>query len=308
MNTSDGFPGLEAAGRGQLVLIVDGHALAYRAYHAIQKLTSPVGEPTNAIFGFIKMAMRMRDQVKPTHGLVAWDGGLDEQRMAALPQYKAQRPEMPEALRVQLDPCVEWLDAWGMTSCRQDGVEADDWIATMADQAVRSGAQVVIASPDKDFLQLVGPDIRILGVNDQAGMLLDEAAVQAKSGVLPKQIVDWLSLVGDNVDNIPGVPGVGPKTAAKLLGQFGSIDGIFTRLDQVESATLRDRLAGCEDRVRMNQKLVRLNKNLANRFALKDLELKPADNLRLKVLYGKWGFKRLLQDLEPAGPMQARLF
>ena len=141
------------------LLIVDGHAYAYRAFHAIRELRAPSGEPTNAIFGFIKMLTKMRAALSPSHLIVVWDGGLSAERTAALPEYKAQRPEMPVDLGKQIDQIVAYLEAVGLTSFCRDGVEADDYIACVARRAARAGMDVVIASSDKDFMQLVSPRI-----------------------------------------------------------------------------------------------------------------------------------------------------
>ena len=207
------------------LLIVDGHAYAYRAFHAIRDLRSPDGRPTNAIYGFVKMLAKMRAAVEPTHLMVVWDGGLSAERVARLPEYKAQRPEMPDDLKPQLDEIVEYLKAAGIASFCGDGVEADDYIACLARRAADAGMTVVIASSDKDFMQLVSARVGLLNPNDKSETVWTDEQVRAKAGVEPSQIVDWLSLMGDTVDNIPGVPGVGPKTAADLLNQFGSVAG-----------------------------------------------------------------------------------
>ena len=192
------------------LLIVDGHAYAYRAFHAIRQLSSPTGAPTNAIYGFIKMLGKLQAQLAPSHVLVVWDGGLAAERMAEHPEYKAQRPSMPDALEQQMTGIVSYLEAAGIASLCRDGVEADDWIAAIALRAAPE-VPVVIASSDKDFMQLVSPQIGLMNPNDKSEKVWSADEVRAKTGVEPCQIVDWLSLIGDAVDNIPGVPGVGPK-------------------------------------------------------------------------------------------------
>ncbi len=204
------------------LLLVDGHAYAYRAFHAIRDLSSPAGQPTNAIFGFVKAVLGLSSSLAPTHLAVVWDGGLASERLALLPEYKAQRPPMPAALAAQLDGMVAWLEASRIVSFCQDGVEADDAIATLACREASDRARVVIASADKDFMQLVSPRIGLLNPNDKTVRIWSAEDVVAKTGVTPDQVVDWLCLVGDAVDNIPGVPGVGAKTASALLGEFGS--------------------------------------------------------------------------------------
>jgi DNA polymerase-1 len=290
------------------LLIIDGHAYAYRAFHAIRELRSPDGQPTNAIYGFVKMLAKMQAAVKPTHLMVVWDGGLSAERMAALPEYKAQRPDMPEDLKPQLDGMVSYLKAAGVASFCGAGVEADDYIACLTRHATAARMAVVIASADKDFMQLVAPQVGLLNPNDKTEAIWSDEQVRAKAGVRPEQIVDWLSLMGDSVDNIPGVPGVGPKTAADLLNQFGSIDGLFERLDAVKSEKLRAALRAAENAVRRNRKLVRLQDDLPCEFAPAELAGKPADVERLRELYGRWGFKGMLAALaEPAREQQAIL-
>jgi DNA polymerase-1 len=277
------------------LLIVDGHAYAYRAFHAIRHLTSPTGAPTNAIYGFIKMLDKMRAGLNPSHALVVWDGGLAAERMAEHPEYKAQRPPMPADLEQQLDGIVRYLEAAGITSLCRDGVEADDWIAALARGACEE-AMVIIASSDKDFMQLVSPRIGLLNPNDKTEKIWGAEEVRAKTGVEPAQIVDWLALIGDGVDNIPGVPGVGPKTATDLLQQFGSVDALYARLPEVKSERLRSSLAGAEAIVRRNQRLVRLREEQPP-LVLADAAIRPAQIDRLRGLYADWGFKTMLAQL-----------
>lgn len=306
------------------LLIVDGHAYAYRAFYAIRELRSPTGAPTNAIFGFVKMLAKMRAALLPTHLIVVWDGGLSAERTTAWPGYKAQRPEMPAELGVQMDEIVHYLAAAGVASFCRDGVEADDYIACLATRfAGRADFEVVIASADKDFMQLVTSDtemgdewqvasdkkdsdpvmrhagrIGLLNPHDKTETVWAAEQVRAKTGVEPSQIVDWLALVGDGVDNIPGVPGVGPKTAAELLKQFGSVTALYRRLDEVKSERLRTALGAAADDVRRNVELVRLKDDLPCKFSPDDLAVKPADAGRLAELFGRWGFRTMPAELE----------
>ncbi len=312
------------------LLIVDGHAYAYRAFYAIRGLRSPCeigaseavgespglisrGKPTNAIYGFVKMLAKMRAAIGPTHLMVVWDGGLSTERTAVLPEYKAQRPPMPDDLEPQLDEIVSYLKAAGVASFCRDGVEADDYIACLARRAADAGMAVVIASSDKDFMQLVSArlparsendlppgGVGLLNPNDKSETVWTDGQVRAKTGVEPSQIVDWLSLTGDSVDNIPGVPGVGPKTAADLLNQFGSVAELFRRLDEVKSERVRGALRESADAVRRNRELVRLRDDLPCDFSPADLAEKPADAGRLRELFARWGFKGMLAALEGA--------
>jgi DNA polymerase-1 len=286
------------------LLIIDGHAYAYRAFHAIRELRAPDGQPTNAIYGFVKMLAKMRAAIAPTHLIVVWDGGLSAERIAALPEYKAQRPEMPDDLRPQLDHIIGWLQAASIASFCGEGVEADDYIACLARHASDAGMTVVIASADKDFMQLVSPCVGLLNPNDKSETVWTDEQVRNKTGVEPSQIVDWLSLMGDNVDNIPGVPGVGPKTAADLLNRFGALKNLFARLDEVKSEKLRAALRGSADVVRRNRDLVRLRDDLSCKFSPAEMVEKPADAGRLRELYQRWGFKGLLAAL--GGPQDGQ--
>ena len=279
------------------LLIVDGHAYAYRAFHAIRELRSPGGQPTNAIYGFVKMLAKMRGEVEPTHLVVVWDGGLSAERLAALPEYKAQRPEMPADLKPQLDEIVSYLQAARIASVCLEGVEADDYIAGLARRAADAGTSVVIASADKDFMQLVSGRIGLLNPNDKTEAIWTDQQVREKTGVTPAQVVDWLSLTGDNVDNIPGVTGVGPKTAAELLNRFGSADALYGALSEVKSDKLRANLGAAQNAVRRNRELVRLRDDLPDTFSPAALAEQPADTARLRELYRRWGFKSLLAAL-----------
>ena len=280
------------------LLIVDGHAYAYRAFFAIRELRSPDGKPTNAIYGFIKMLSKMRSGLAPTHQIVVWDGGLSAERVAALPEYKAHRPEMPENLRPQLDGMASYLKAAGIASFQREDVEADDYIACLARRATQAEMSVVIASADKDFMQLVSPQIGLLNPNDKSEAVWTDEQVRAKAGVPPSQIVDWLALMGDAVDNIPGVPGVGPKTAASLLNQFGSVAALLGRLEEVKPEKLRESLRRSAAALRRNMSLVRLDENLPCDFAPENFLEKPADAARLAGLFRQWGFNGLLKALE----------
>jgi DNA polymerase-1 len=284
------------------LLIIDGHAYAYRAFHAIRNLRSPSGRPTNAIYGFVKMLAKMRSAIEPTHLIVVWDGGLSAERVSVLPGYKAQRPPMPDDLRLQLDEIVGYLKAAGVASFCREGVEADDYIACLARRAADAGMAVVIASSDKDFMQLVSARIGLLNPNDKSGAVWTDEQVRVKSGVEPSQVVDWLSLTGDSVDNIPGVSGVGPKTAAELLKQFGSVARLYAQLDEVKPEKLRAALRDAAGVVRRNRELVNLRDGLPCEFSPGELAERPADARQLRELYRGWGFKGMLAALEGSAP------
>ncbi len=282
------------------LLIIDGHAFAYRAFYGIRGLTSPSGRPTNAIYGFINMLSKLEAKVLPTHAVVVWDGGLDAERVEELDDYKGERDPMPDDMEVQLDSMVEYLEAEGWASVCDDGIEADDRIGQLAKRAEAEGFEVVIASSDKDFFQLINDRVKMVNPADKSGVAMDAGAVVAKTGVKPSQIVDWLSLVGDAADNIPGVPGVGVKTASALLNQFGSVDGIYARLDEVKRDKQRESLAAAEADVRRNQSLVLLKMDLPGEPGLENLRRGFQNTVRLEELFEAWGFGTMLNNLREA--------
>lgn len=293
--------------KGPRLLLVDGHAYAYRAFFAIRSLNSPDGSPTNAIYGFIKMIEKMRGLIRPTHVLVAWDAGLAKERVTLLPGYKANRPTTPEALEVQFPQIQQWLLDKGLASWSLEGTEADDWLATYAMRAVARGWEAVIASADKDFMQLVRPGILLFNPGDKVERLWGPQEVEAKTGVMPGQVVDWLCLVGDAVDNIPGASGIGPKTAAELLKRFGSIDGIYQRLGEIKSETQRANLREAEAAVRRNQSMIRLWTDLPGGMDLDALVPQSGHIPTLRDSYRRWGFKSMLAELTPPGEEQGAL-
>lgn len=289
------------------LLIVDGHAYAYRAFYAIRSLRGPEGQPTNAIYGFVKMLEKMRGALEPAYLIVVWDGGLSAERMAAHPEYKMQRPEMPSDLRPQLDEMVKYLAAAGVASVCLDQVEADDYIACLSRRAAAAGWNVVIASSDKDFMQLVSPQIGLWNPNDKNAVIWSREQVLAKAGVEPEQVVDWLALMGDAVDNIPGVPGVGAKTAAGLLKEFGSVAALYVRLAEVKSEKLRAALQASAEIVRRNARLVQLHE-VPCEFVPEQLAVRPADYGQLRGLFRCWGFKGMIESLDrTASGQQAEL-
>ena len=280
------------------LLIVDGHHYAYRSFYAIRAMNAPDGFPTNALYGFINAMRRMRARVAPTHIAVIWDGGLDDERTEALPEYKAERDPMPDDLELQLDALDEWLEAAEMHSWCHEGVEADDVIGTLTRQAEAAGVPVVIASSDKDFFQLINPNVHLLNPNDKTDTLWQAEQVRAKTGVEPSQIIDWLSLVGDAVDGIPGVRGVGPKTATKLLLEYGTAENLYSNLDSVKPDGLQGRLREATTEVQRNQDLVALREISEWKIKLEDLRPGAGDYAKLHAQYTRWDFRSLLQELE----------
>jgi DNA polymerase-1 len=248
-------------------LLVDGFNIAYRCFFAVPELTRADGFPTNAVHGWVKSLWRLADQEKPAATLVFFDLGGAQDRLALLPEYKAQREEMPAALVKQL-PCIKAVTrAMGLVGVEQAGVESDDLLASQAVHLAAQGHDVVIVSSDKDFAQIVGERITILlpppSANPKLGWRsLATAGVVEKFGVPPAKIPDYLALVGDSSDNIPGIEGVGPKTAARWLEQFGDVEGVIAHAGELKPERFRDSVRALADLVRRNLKLTTLNLGL----------------------------------------------
>ncbi len=246
-----------------VLLLLDGHHLAYRCFHALPaSLTAPDGTPTGALLGFARVLNALRARWRPTHMAAVFDGGVPASRRALLPEYKAQRPPMPDPLRRQLDLIREYLALSGVPSIRQEGEESDDVLATLADRATAEGAHVLLATGDKDLVQLVSERIGVIRP-DAPDAVLDRKSVERMFGVPPERVPELLALTGDAVDNVPGVRGVGPTTARRLLSQVTSLNELWDRLDQVAPPGLRERLRGARPLVERNLEIVRLRRDVS---------------------------------------------
>jgi DNA polymerase-1 len=279
------------------LLLVDGHAFAYRAFFAIQRLSNSKGEPTNAVYGFAKMLRKMLQEFKPTHAAVVMDKGEPTKRIEKLKTYKAQRKPMPEDLYSQMPQICEFVQASRIPLLEREGEEADDIIATLAVLGRNQGMEVSIATSDKDFMQLVGDRITLLNPAAKETSVINAAAVENRYGVNPGQIVDFLSLQGDSVDNIPGVPGIGEKTAAALLQQFGSLDELYRRLDQMTDGKLREKLREHQPRVQLNRELVKLDTGVDLGVTLDQLVLARPDFPALISLCQRLEFRGLTEEI-----------
>ncbi len=280
------------------LLIIDGTGHLYRSFFAIKVLSRHDGTPTNAVFGFIRAIHQCLQVWRPTHLAVAWDGGTPQARLDLLPTYKAQRPPMPDPLRVQIAPIFEYLERAAIPVVRLDRQEADDVIASLTAWAGREGAdEVLIASSDKDLFQMVDDHVSIMGASKDDPRVGPDAILE-KTGVLPRQIVDWLALTGDSVDNIPGVEGIGAKTAARLLGQFGSVEALWPRLSEVEPERIRTRLGEARTRVETNVRLVRLLRDLDCSPGWEAMAVKPEAPGRLRPFYEHMEFHSFLKGME----------
>jgi DNA polymerase-1 len=245
---------MDSARRDRLVL-VDAYAQIYRAFYAIRGLTNDRGEPTNALFGMARFLLQLDEAFPSDWGAVTFDKGKAEERVQILPEYKANRPPMPEDLRAQVPAIQEWMTAAGWPLVIHEGWEADDLIALAVRE--RGDRPVVIVSGDKDLTQLVTDDVQLALPGGKASFaMLDADGVREKFGVPPEAMVDYLSLVGDSSDNIPGVQGVGAKTAASLLQEFGSIDSLLRQVEAVPRKAVRESLKAAGPLLERNRMLV----------------------------------------------------
>lgn len=273
--------------------------MAYRAFYAIQNLSTQAGQPTNAVFGFIRMARQLAVRWKPTHWAVVFDAGLPATRMNLLPSYKQQREKMPDALRSQFPLIEEFLQRSHIAAFRVEGQEADDAMASLAAHA--EDAEALLATSDKDLFQIVSDHVAIVSPT-AAGGRMGPAEVHEKMGVPPHRIVELLALTGDAVDNIPGVPGVGPKTAAKLLMEFESLAGLWSHLAAVTGEKTRAALAAHRADVERNVQLIQLRTDLVERVDWAALCLQPPDTAALREYFQTLELHSMARELEEAPP------
>lgn len=218
------------------LMLIDGNALVHRAFHAFPSTLTHNGQPVNAVYGFTKMLLSALSELKPSHAAVCFDVSKDTFRHKAYAEYKAKRSATPQALYDQLFMVKEAVAAFGFPSLGVEGYEADDVIATLTKRAAKDGLEVAIVTGDKDTFQLVGPHVRVYTPqNGKSGLkTIDEAAVQERLGVPPKLVGAWKALAGDPSDNIPGIPGIGDKTASTLLQTFGSLEGVLKAAESAD--------------------------------------------------------------------------
>lgn len=286
-------------GAPDVVYVVDLSSYLLRAYHAVAPLSSPQGEPTHAVHGTVTMLERLFRERKPQLLCIAMDSGRETFRKELYPEYKANRPPAPDDLRVQIRRAEEIVRAWGLSVLKQDGVEADDLIASVTRRSREEGRRVVIVSADKDLMQLVGTGVVMW--DTLRNKVFGAEEVEERFQVKPEQLGDLLALMGDSSDNIPGVPSVGPKTAATLIKDHGSLDGIFAALDSISKKKLKETLAEHEVNARLSRKLVALKDDCAvdvSAVALAFSSAERRDERKLKELYEELGFTRQLAALK----------
>jgi 5'-3' exonuclease len=281
----------EAFGKGHHLHLIDGSTFIFRAYHALPPLTRSDGLPVGALAGFCDMIFKYiednRGPDAPTHAAVVFDASGHSFRNDLYPAYKANRPDMPEDLRPQIPLTREATRAFNLASLELEGYEADDIIATLASRARAAGGRVTILSSDKDLMQLVGGGVEML--DPMKSRRIGPEQVAEKFGVGPDRVVDVQALAGDSTDNVPGAPGIGVKTAALLINEFGDLDTLLARADEVPQKKRRETLEGFADQIRLSRSLVRLDTDSPLPWGFDALEVRDAEPETLL---------RFLQELE----------
>jgi DNA polymerase-1 len=294
--------------------LIDGSGFIFRAYHAIPHLSTTKGVPTNAVYGFTTMLLKALREHAPTHVALVFDAGRRSFRNDIDPAYKANRPEAPDDLVRQFPLVRDVARSLAVPVVEEPGYEADDIIGTLACRARERGWEVVVVTGDKDFAQLVDAKVSLYDPMAEAsgrGGWTAAAEVQKKLGVRPDQVVEYMSILGDKIDNVPGIPGVGEVTAAALVRHFGSAEEMLRRPEEIPKAVarggekLRDKIVANAERIRTNRRLVSLKCDLELPFSPESFGRRPADDPRVRALFSDLEFSRLLKDL-PAPPPAAR--
>ncbi|RMG60655.1 MAG: DNA polymerase I, partial [Deltaproteobacteria bacterium] len=278
------------------LLIVDGNNLFYRAFYALPRLTAPDGTPTGAVFGFARMLAKVIDSFSPTHVAVVFDAPGRTFRDEMFEAYKETRQKMPEEMSLQLPLVKELVRRAGLALLEVEGVEADDVIATLATRGKEEGLSVIIVSSDKDLCQLVGDGVVLF--DSLKDRVIDADYVREKYGVPPERIVDLIALAGDQSDNIPGVPGIGDKTAASLLREYGSLDGLLKNAEFIKGKRgqlIRDHV----EEISLSRDLARVRRDLDLPVDLKDLSPAEKDAAGLREMFRKLGFTVPLFGISP---------
>jgi DNA polymerase-1 len=294
--------------------LIDGSGFIFRAYHALPPLTTTKGLPTNAVYGFTTMLLKALRERAPTHVALVFDAARRSFRHEIDPGYKASRPEAPDDLKVQFPLVRDVARALRVPVIEEPGVEADDVIGTLACRAREKGWDVVVVTGDKDFAQLVDGKVVLYDPMAEAsgrGGWTGPADVEKKLGVKPEQVVDYMAILGDKIDDVPGIPGVGEVTAAALVRHFGSIEAMLARTGEIPQAVarggekLREKIAANAERIRTNKRLVELRCDLELPLAPEGFGRQPPEDGKVRALFSELEFSRLLKDL-PAPPPTAR--
>jgi DNA polymerase-1 len=277
------------------IIIVDGSSYLFRAYHAMPELTNASGQSTGAIYGVINMVKRLKKDYKDHLILMVFDSKGKTTRHQYFPDYKANRPPMPDDLASQIPYIHDFITQLGLPIIKQNGIEADDIIGTLAQQFSKNGEHVIISTGDKDMAQLVNDNITL--VNTMTQTTLNSESVKENFGVEPNQIIDYLALMGDKIDNIPGIPNVGPKTAAKWLATYGSLENLCAHAHEI-TGKIGENFRQSSDTLALSKRLVTIDCNIDISLSKEDLQIKPENTQALAKLYRDLNFNRWLHEVE----------
>ncbi|HEV3032359.1 MAG TPA: 5'-3' exonuclease H3TH domain-containing protein, partial [Polyangia bacterium] len=291
------MPALAPSGKPSLY-VLDALNFLFRAFHALPPLKTTKGEQTGAIYGLCQMLLKIEREERPTHLTCVFDAPGENFRNQIYSGYKAHRPPMPPELAGQITMVHTVVEAFGLTTIEVPGYEADDIIAALARLGRAAGMEVVICSSDKDLLQLCNDDVWIL--DTMKNRRLGSAEVKEKFGVGPAQVGDVLALMGDSIDNVPGVDGIGPKTAAELINKYGSLDALLEHAGEVKGKR-GEALVAARELVRTSRELVRLRDDVRLPKTLEELHRVEPDRERLRALFRELEFSRLENQLSPSG-------
>jgi DNA polymerase-1 len=287
------------------LFLIDGSNQMYRAYHAIRGLTGPTGKSTNAVYGFVTMLRKLLADHRPEYIAASFDLPTETFRARLAADYKANRSAMPDDLREQIPWVHEACEAMGVPIFTASGFEADDVIGTLATRAAEAGFEVAIVTGDKDFFQLVGDGIRVYNPRDE-GAWYDAAGVQEKFGVAPAQVVDVLALMGDTIDNVKGVPGIGEKGARDLIASYGSLDALLARAGEVPQKKYREGLTAHADDARQSRELVKIRTDVGVEFNPERFQFRGATRERCYALFSELGFRTLVTEFAPTAETVTR--
>ncbi|MBU4350437.1 DNA polymerase I, partial [bacterium] len=282
-------------------ILVDGQGLLYRAFYALPQLTTTYGQVVNAVYGFTMILIRLLEEEKPEYMTITFDTPVPTFRHKEFKEYKAHRKKMPDELISQIPLIKEIINNYNIATCSKEGYEADDVIGTLAKEAEKRNCDTIIVTGDKDAFQLVSPHTKIMttitGVTEVK--IYDEEEIKKKFGVDPEKIVDILALKGDVSDNIPGVPGIGEKTAVALIKEFGGVENILNNTDKISKKSLREMIREYEDQVKMSKMLATIIREVPMKYDFDSFRVKSPNYEELWKIFKKLEFKNLLKKITP---------
>jgi DNA polymerase I len=288
------------------LLVIDGHAILHRAFHALPPLTTPQGKLVNAVYGFASILLKAVNDLHPTHIAVAFDRAAPTFRKKLYREYQATRPKIDEGLIPQIEIVHKLIEVLGIPNFEMDGFEADDVIGTITQitknkeqRSKKEPMEIIIMTGDRDILQLVNDQVKVYmpvkGISESR--LYDEKGVIERLGVKPSQIIDYKALVGDPSDNYPGVAGIGPKTAASLISQFGTLENLYKHLDEVKNPGLREKLETEIKSAELSKQLATIVTDVPVEFDLEKCKQKPFDTMEAQLFLDELGFRSLISRL-----------